>query len=73
MHGSSSAAIAVSGMSILAKNVSQNMRAKIMPLAFGGIAMGVLIGYPLGGAVYQLLGKPAPFLIIAFLIFLNIG
>ncbi|XP_063928391.1 synaptic vesicular amine transporter-like [Zophobas morio] len=72
LHGSSSAAIAVSGMSILAKNVSQNMRAKIMPLAFGGIALGVLIGYPLGGAAYQLLGKPAPFLIIAFLICVSI-
>ncbi|XP_008199134.3 synaptic vesicular amine transporter [Tribolium castaneum] len=72
LHGSSSAAIAVSGMSILAKNVSQELRAKLMPLAFGGIALGVLIGYPLGGAAYQLLGKSAPFLLIAFLISVSI-
>ncbi|XP_068899027.1 synaptic vesicular amine transporter [Tenebrio molitor] len=72
LHGSSSAAIGVSGMSILAKSVPQNLRTKIMPLAFGGIALGVLIGYPLGGAAYQLLGKPAPFILIAFLISISI-
>lgn len=60
-------------MSILAKNVSQDLRAKLMPLAFGGIALGVLIGYPLGGAAYQLLGKSAPFILIAFLISISIG
>ncbi|RZC41062.1 synaptic vesicular amine transporter, partial [Asbolus verrucosus] len=73
LHGSSSAAIAVSGMSILAKTVPKELRTRLMPLAFGGIALGVLIGYPLGGAAYQLLGKPAPFLIIAFLISISIG
>lgn len=73
LHGSSSAAIGVSGMSILAKSVPQNLRTKIMPLAFGGIALGVLIGYPLGGAAYQLLGKPAPFILIAFLISISIS
>lgn len=44
-----------------------------MPVAFGGIAVGVLIGYPFGGAAYQLLGKSAPFILIAALISLNIG
>ncbi|CAH1132001.1 unnamed protein product [Ceutorhynchus assimilis] len=44
-----------------------------MPIAFGGIALGVLIGYPLGGAAYQLLGKPAPFMIITFFILISIG
>lgn len=44
-----------------------------MPLSFGGIALGVLIGYPLGGAAYQLFGKPAPFLFIGFFVGLNIG
>lgn len=72
-HGSSSAAIAVSGMSILAKNVSPELRPRVMPLAFGGIALGVLIGYPLGGAAYQLLGKPAPFLLISSFIGVSIS
>lgn len=73
LHGSSSAAIAVSGMCILAKNVPKDLRFKFMPLAFGGIALGVLIGYPLGGAAYELMGKAAPFLMIAFFISISIG
>ncbi|XP_057653742.1 synaptic vesicular amine transporter-like [Diorhabda carinulata] len=65
LHGSASAAIAVSGMSILAKKFPPTLRVKLMPIAFGGIASGVLIGYPLGGAVYQMLGKSAPFIFIS--------
>ncbi|XP_066261120.1 synaptic vesicular amine transporter-like [Euwallacea similis] len=72
LHGSSSAAVAVSGMCLLAKNVPRNSRNRLMPLAFGGIALGVLIGYPLGGAAYQLLGKTAPFMFIAIFIILSI-
>lgn len=44
-----------------------------MPLAFGGIALGVLIGYPFGGAAYQFIGKTAPFLLIAAFIAVTIG
>lgn len=44
-----------------------------MPLAFGGIALGVLIGYPLGGAVYQAMGKSAPFLLLSLFILISIG
>ncbi|KAJ8977944.1 hypothetical protein NQ317_017412 [Molorchus minor] len=72
LHGSSSAAIAVSGMCILAKHLPKELRVKLMPLSFGGIALGVLIGYPLGGAAYQLLGKAAPFLFIGFFVAVNI-
>ncbi|XP_072377380.1 chromaffin granule amine transporter-like [Diabrotica undecimpunctata] len=71
LHGSASAAIAVSGMSLLAKKLPPNLRVKLMPIAFGGIAMGVLIGYPLGGAVYQMLGKSAPFIFISFFILIS--
>lgn len=60
-------------MCILAKNVPKDSRNRLMPLAFGGIALGVLIGYPLGGAAYQLLGKTAPFMFIAFFILISIG
>lgn len=73
LHGSASAAISVSGMCLLASTVPKQLRAKLMPLAFGGIALGVLVGYPFGGAAYQFLGKPAPFLLIAFLVASNIG
>lgn len=73
LHGSSSAAIAVSGMCILAERVPKDSRFRLMPLAFGGIALGVLIGYPLGGAAYQFIGKAAPFLLIAVFTAFNIG
>lgn len=73
LHGTASAAISVSGMCILAKTVPKETRFRLMPLAFGGIASGVLIGYPLGGALYQFLGKTAPFLVISGVISLNIG
>lgn len=59
-------------MSLLADTLPKSVRGRLMPLAFGGIALGVLIGYPLGGAAYQLIGKAAPFLLIALLIFFNI-
>lgn len=73
LHGSSSAAISVSGMCLLAKIIPNEVRSQVMPLAFGGIAMGVLIGYPFGGAAYQFIGKSAPFLLIAFFIGATIG
>ncbi|XP_045474617.1 synaptic vesicular amine transporter-like isoform X2 [Harmonia axyridis] len=73
LHGSSSAAVSVSGMSLLAKHVPVELRPKLMPVAFGGIALGVLLGYPFGGAVYQHLGKQAPFILISLVISMNIG
>lgn len=60
-------------MCILAKQLSNDVRARVMPLAFGGIALGVLIGYPLGGIAYQLMGKSAPFLVISLFVIINIG
>lgn len=42
-----------------------------MPISFGGIALGVLIGYPLGGAAYQMIGKSAPFILISICIALT--
>jgi DHA1 family solute carrier family 18 vesicular amine transporter 1/2 len=38
-----------------------------MGIALGGLAMGVLIGPPFGGVLYDFVGKSAPFLILAFL------
>lgn len=72
LHGTSSAAVSVSGMCLLAETIPYNLRSKLMPIAFGGIALGVLIGYPLGGAANQILGKEAPFLLIAFCVLANV-
>ena len=42
-------------------------RGNAMGLALGGVALGVLIGPPFGGIMYQIAGKTAPFLMLAFL------
>lgn len=73
LHGTASAAISVAGMTTLAKNLPKEKRQKLMPIAFGGIALGVLIGYPLGGAINEQFGKRMPFLMMALVISLNIG
>jgi DHA1 family solute carrier family 18 vesicular amine transporter 1/2 len=42
-------------------------RGNAMALALGGLALGVLIGPPFGGIMYQFIGKASPFIILAFL------
>lgn len=42
-------------------------RGSVMGIALGGIALGVLIGPPYGGALYQLSGKELPFVLLALL------
>lgn len=40
-------------------------RGNAMGIALGGLALGVLIGPPFGGIMYQFVGKSAPFLILS--------
>ena len=42
-------------------------RGNAMGIALGGLALGVLIGPPFGGFMYQFIGKSAPFIVLAFL------
>lgn len=42
-----------------------------MGIALGGLALGVLIGPPFGGFMYQFVGKSAPFIVLAFLALLD--
>ena len=46
-------------------------RGNAMGIALGGLALGVLIGPPFGGFMYQFVGKSAPFLILSFLALLD--
>lgn len=46
-------------------------RGNAMGLALGGLALGVLIGPPFGGFMYEFVGKSAPFLVLAFLALLD--
>lgn len=42
-------------------------RGSAMGIALGGLALGVLVGPPFGGIMYQMAGKACPFLILALL------
>ncbi|XP_051153133.1 synaptic vesicular amine transporter [Leptopilina boulardi] len=74
IQGISSACIGVSGMSLLASQYpEEDKRSKIMGFVLGSIALGVLLGYPMGSILYDLEGKMAPFLLVASLIVISIS
>ncbi|EZA62801.1 synaptic vesicular amine transporter isoform X2 [Ooceraea biroi] len=69
IQGIASACIAVSGMSLVASQYSEeDKRSKIMGFVLGSIALGVLLGYPIGSVLYDLEGKMAPFLLVSCLV-----
>ncbi|XP_012259752.2 synaptic vesicular amine transporter isoform X2 [Athalia rosae] len=66
IQGVSSACIGVSGMSLVASRYSnEEERSKVMGFVLGSIALGVLLGYPLGSILYDLIGKTAPLLLVS--------
>ncbi|XP_017752785.1 PREDICTED: chromaffin granule amine transporter [Eufriesea mexicana] len=66
IQGISSACIGVSGMSLVASQYQEeDKRSKIMGFVLGSIALGVLVGYPIGSVLYDLEGKMAPFLLVS--------
>ena len=42
-------------------------RSRIMGLVLGGIATGVLIGYPLGGFLFDFVDESAPFILLVII------
>lgn len=42
-------------------------RGNAMGIALGGLALGVLIGPPFGGFMFEFVGKSAPFLVLSAL------
>ncbi|XP_073816224.1 putative mushroom body vesicular transporter portabella [Musca autumnalis] len=74
VQGIGSACIGVCGMSLVAQHYpEEDRRSKIMGIILGSIALGVLLGYPFGGILYDLFGKSAPFIILSTIIFINLG
>ena len=56
------------GMGMLAERYPDDQeRGNAMGIVLGGLALGVLIGPPFGGIMYEFVGKTAPFLILACL------
>ncbi|KAI8130602.1 Synaptic vesicular amine transporter [Lucilia cuprina] len=74
VQGIGSACIGVCGMSLVAQHYpEEDRRSKVMGIILGSIALGVLLGYPFGGILYDLFGKSAPFIILSTIIFINLG
>ncbi|KDR08918.1 Synaptic vesicular amine transporter [Zootermopsis nevadensis] len=68
LQGIGSSCSSVSGMGMLAERYPDDKeRGNAMGIALGGLALGVLIGPPFGGVMYEFVGKSAPFLILSAL------
>ncbi|KAK7595075.1 hypothetical protein V9T40_001508 [Parthenolecanium corni] len=65
LQGLASSCTSVTGMATLAKRFTvDKKRQNAMRIAMGGIALGLSLGPPYGGASYQYLGKKSPFLML---------
>ncbi|XP_037949450.1 synaptic vesicular amine transporter isoform X2 [Teleopsis dalmanni] len=68
LQGIGSSCSSVSGMGMLADRYTDDKeRGNAMGIALGGLALGVLIGPPFGGIMYEFIGKSAPFLVLSAL------
>ncbi|XP_066904335.1 synaptic vesicular amine transporter isoform X3 [Halyomorpha halys] len=68
LQGIGSSCSSVAGMGMLAERYPDDKdRGNAMGIALGGLALGVLIGPPFGGFMYEFVGKSAPFLILSAL------
>ncbi|XP_035740683.1 synaptic vesicular amine transporter-like [Vespa mandarinia] len=68
LQGIGSSCSSVSGMGMLAERYQDDKeRGNAMGIALGGLALGVLIGPPFGGVMYEFVGKSAPFLVLSAL------
>lgn len=69
VQGIGSSCLGVCGMSLVATLYPEDeKRSKVMGIVLGSIALGVLIGYPVGGCLYDFVGKSSPFWIISTLL-----
>lgn len=74
IHGIGSSCISVCGMSLVAQlYTEEDKRSKIMGIVLGSIAVGVLIGYPFGGILYDFYSKSMPFCVICGFLMVIIG
>ncbi|KAK6109976.1 Major Facilitator Superfamily protein [Brugia pahangi] len=68
LQGVGSACTSTSGMGMLAQAYPDDEeRGSVMGIALGGLALGLLVGPPYGGVLYQWSGKELPFLLLALL------
>jgi DHA1 family solute carrier family 18 vesicular amine transporter 1/2 len=51
----------------------EKLRSKVIGHIMGAIALGVLVGYPLGSILNNAFGQPAPFLVLSVCVFADTG
>ncbi|XP_015783060.1 synaptic vesicular amine transporter [Tetranychus urticae] len=72
LQGVGSACTSVAGMGMLAERYPDDReRGNAMAIALGGLALGVLIGPPFGGVMYEFVGRASPFLVLSALALLD--
>ncbi|KAJ8708532.1 hypothetical protein PYW07_010657 [Mythimna separata] len=72
-HGAGAALANVAGLALAASAVPEPQRDRAIGALLGAVALGVLVGYPFGGATYALWSRGAPFLLIAAALGANLG
>lgn len=74
LQGIASSCIAVAGMGMIARLYDDDQeRSRIMGIVMGGIATGVLIGYPMGGILFDFVGEAFPFILLVFVTAITCG
>lgn len=71
VQGIGSSCLGVCGISLVATLYPEDdKRSRVMGVVLGSVALGVLIGYPVGGIFYDFVGKSSPFWILCVLLVL---
>ncbi|XP_032521702.2 synaptic vesicular amine transporter-like [Danaus plexippus] len=70
-QGAGAALAGVGGLTLVARSLSDAHGA--LAALLGAVALGVLVGYPFGGAAYKLWSPGAPFQLIAFVLLINLA
>jgi DHA1 family solute carrier family 18 vesicular amine transporter 1/2 len=74
IEGIGSSCVNVCGMSLIAHLYPEDhQRSRIMGIILGSIALGVLIGYPVGASLYDFVSESAPFIIICGFLFTDLA
>ncbi|XP_039750644.1 chromaffin granule amine transporter-like isoform X2 [Pararge aegeria] len=71
-QGAGAALGGVAGLALVARALPPHRRHRALAALLGAVALGVLVGYPFGGAAYKLWSPAAPFQLIATALLINL-
>ncbi|KAJ2944881.1 hypothetical protein O0L34_g1770 [Tuta absoluta] len=73
VHGAGAAMAGVSGLALAAAALPSTRSEKALSALLGAVALGVLVGYPFGGAASSVWRPGTPFLLLAMAFVVNLG